>query len=185
MSNNNAAFPNVWKQMGYDPPRGRCNFNKSYITSGCPCLRFMLHPLKSASGFECDGCGHHASFHEVANLPEERIRLLLKDLDYNKKEEERERRKKRQRTLDYDDGDNSKISSAGRLLEEDDPTGNDARENRMPGGLTSVFNAITARNSGRTTRTTRSSASRASMRRARGTNKEASDSEYQDVISVD
>lgn len=25
----------------------------------------MLNPLKAATSFECDGCGHHASFHKM------------------------------------------------------------------------------------------------------------------------
>lgn len=25
----------------------------------------MLNPLQAASTFTCDGCGHHASFHEM------------------------------------------------------------------------------------------------------------------------
>ena len=38
--------PNVWTQMNYVPPRGQCNFKQSIVTSKCPCLRYMLHPLK-------------------------------------------------------------------------------------------------------------------------------------------
>lgn len=37
----------------------------------CPCLRFMLNPLQAASSFACDGCGHHASFHNLRNPSEE------------------------------------------------------------------------------------------------------------------
>jgi hypothetical protein len=33
----------------------------------------MVHPLKAASSFECDGCGHHASFHKMDNQKEEEI----------------------------------------------------------------------------------------------------------------
>lgn len=33
----------------------------------------MVHPLKAASTFECDGCGHHASFHKMDNQKEEEI----------------------------------------------------------------------------------------------------------------
>ena len=36
-------------------------------------MRFMIHPLKAASSFECDGCGHHASFHKMDNQKEEEI----------------------------------------------------------------------------------------------------------------
>lgn len=37
---------NVWTQMNYVPPRGQCNFKQSVLSPKCPCLRFMLHPLK-------------------------------------------------------------------------------------------------------------------------------------------
>lgn len=31
----------------------------------------MIHPLKAASSFDCDGCGHHASFHRMQNPEDE------------------------------------------------------------------------------------------------------------------
>jgi hypothetical protein len=31
----------------------------------------MLNPLQAASSFACDGCGHHASFHNLKNAEEE------------------------------------------------------------------------------------------------------------------
>lgn len=31
----------------------------------------MLNPLQAASSFLCDGCGHHASFHNLRNPSEE------------------------------------------------------------------------------------------------------------------
>jgi hypothetical protein len=31
----------------------------------------MIHPVKAATSFECDGCGHHASFHKMENPSEE------------------------------------------------------------------------------------------------------------------
>jgi len=31
----------------------------------------MLNPLQAASSFVCDGCGHHASFHNLRNVGEE------------------------------------------------------------------------------------------------------------------
>ncbi|CZT22253.1 uncharacterized protein RCC_08122 [Ramularia collo-cygni] len=58
--------------MDYKPPRGRCN-HKNSIISSCPCLRFMLHPVKAATSFDCDGCGHHASFHSLENLSEDAV----------------------------------------------------------------------------------------------------------------
>lgn len=36
----------VWSQMGYVPPRGQCNYKQTVLSQKCPCLRFMLHPLK-------------------------------------------------------------------------------------------------------------------------------------------
>ncbi|KAF1825239.1 uncharacterized protein K489DRAFT_308622, partial [Dissoconium aciculare CBS 342.82] len=71
----------VWAAMNYKPPRGRCN-HKSSLISSCTCLRFMLHPVKvrprcaeqmAATSFECDGCGHHASFHSLENVAEDAI----------------------------------------------------------------------------------------------------------------
>ncbi|OJD29183.1 uncharacterized protein BKCO1_8900020 [Diplodia corticola] len=40
------AQQNIWKQMNYTPPRGSCNHKESLLSPKCPCLRFMLHPLK-------------------------------------------------------------------------------------------------------------------------------------------
>ncbi|KAL9582491.1 MAG: hypothetical protein Q9212_003263 [Teloschistes hypoglaucus] len=62
--------PNIWTQMSYVPPRGPC-FQKSSFLTSCPCFRFMIHPLKAATSFECDGCGHHASFHKMDNRQDE------------------------------------------------------------------------------------------------------------------
>lgn len=33
----------------------------------------MAHPLKADATFDCDGCGHHASFHDLENKQEEEI----------------------------------------------------------------------------------------------------------------
>ena len=57
--------------MSYVPPRGSCGFKPSLMSSSCACLRFMIHPLKAATSFECDGCGHHASFHKMENPVED------------------------------------------------------------------------------------------------------------------
>lgn len=62
----------VWSAMEYQPPRGRCNY-KTGILSSCPCLRFMLHPVRAATSFDCDGCSHHASFHSLENEQEDAI----------------------------------------------------------------------------------------------------------------
>ncbi|MCJ1469090.1 hypothetical protein MMC07_007723 [Pseudocyphellaria aurata] len=63
---------NIWAQMSYVPPRGPCAQKTSYIQS-CPCLRFMVHPLKAATTFDCDGCGHHASFHKMDNPQDDEV----------------------------------------------------------------------------------------------------------------
>ncbi|KAI4159546.1 MAG: hypothetical protein L6R39_000327 [Caloplaca ligustica] len=66
-----ANTPNVWTEMGYVPPRGPCAQKLSMISS-CPCFRFMLNPLKGPTSFECDGCGHHASFHRMDNKEDDK-----------------------------------------------------------------------------------------------------------------
>nr|POE59802.1 hypothetical protein CFP56_74373 [Quercus suber] len=66
----------VWAAMDYKPPRGRCNHKTSLMSPACPCLRFMLHPVKitqAATSFECDGCNHHASFHSLENAAEDLV----------------------------------------------------------------------------------------------------------------
>ncbi|KXS96381.1 hypothetical protein AC578_8447 [Pseudocercospora eumusae] len=69
---NQAPLNSVWSAMEYKPPRGRCNY-KTSILSSCPCLRFMLHPVKAATSFDCDGCNHHASFHSLENTAEDAV----------------------------------------------------------------------------------------------------------------
>ncbi|KAE9987101.1 hypothetical protein EG328_003883 [Venturia inaequalis] len=61
------ASTNIWAQMGYVPPRGACNHKESILSSKCSCLRFMIHPMKATTSFDCDGCSHHASFHTMDN----------------------------------------------------------------------------------------------------------------------
>ncbi|KAJ4989510.1 hypothetical protein SVAN01_05045 [Stagonosporopsis vannaccii] len=95
---------NVWTQMGYVPPRGQCNFKQSIMSPRCPCLRFMLHPLKSSSSYECDGCNHHASFHSMENKAEDEIRRKWEQEAKDKAEQEKEatqRPKKRPRAIGY------------------------------------------------------------------------------------
>ncbi|PWW76614.1 hypothetical protein C7212DRAFT_80038, partial [Tuber magnatum] len=62
---------NIWSVMNYQVPRGKCVHKLSVLSTSCPCLRFMLNPLQAASSFACDGCGHHASFHNLRNPGEE------------------------------------------------------------------------------------------------------------------
>lgn len=33
----------------------------------------MIHPLKAATTFDCDGCGHHASFHKMDNEQDDEV----------------------------------------------------------------------------------------------------------------
>ncbi|KAF2458559.1 hypothetical protein BDY21DRAFT_340572 [Lineolata rhizophorae] len=68
-----AGDNNIWAQMAYTPPRGPCNHKQSLLSQCCPCLRFMLHPVKAMTSFDCDGCGHHASFHTMENQAEDAI----------------------------------------------------------------------------------------------------------------
>ncbi|KAH9841164.1 hypothetical protein Tdes44962_MAKER07885 [Teratosphaeria destructans] len=75
--------------MDYKPPRGKCNHKTSLMTPACACLRFMLHPIKAATSFECDGCGHHASFHSLENPSEDAV---LERWAEKTAEEEREMR---------------------------------------------------------------------------------------------
>lgn len=106
--------------MGYVPPRGQCNFKQSLMSPRCPCLRFMLHPLKvkshlfhvasntdqskSSSSYECDGCGHHASFHSMENRSDDEIRKKWEQEAKERAEREAEvaqRPKKRPRAIEY------------------------------------------------------------------------------------
>ena len=41
----------------------------------------MIHPLKAATSFECDGCGHHASFHKMDNAPDEETVRKWKEME--------------------------------------------------------------------------------------------------------
>ncbi|KAH4014864.1 hypothetical protein HBH69_165950 [Parastagonospora nodorum] len=91
---------NVWTQMNYIPPRGPCNHKPSMLSPKCPCLRFMLHPLKSTSSYECDGCAHHASFHSMENKAEDEVRKQWEKEAAEKEEEDSQQRsKKRPRLL--------------------------------------------------------------------------------------
>ncbi|KAK5164866.1 uncharacterized protein LTR77_009530 [Saxophila tyrrhenica] len=54
----------VWSAMTYVPPRGRCNYKTSLMSPACPCLRFMLHPVKAATSFD---------FHSLENPAEDAV----------------------------------------------------------------------------------------------------------------
>ncbi|OAF98651.1 uncharacterized protein CC84DRAFT_1158581 [Paraphaeosphaeria sporulosa] len=101
------ATPTVW--ANYVPPRGQCNYKPSIMSAKCPCLRFMLHPLKSTSSFECDGCAHHASFHSMENKEEDEIRKRWEQEARDKAHWEQQggldRPRKRPREINYGRGD--------------------------------------------------------------------------------
>lgn len=60
-------------QMSYIPPKGPCNHKASIVSAACTCLRFMIHPIKAPTSFDCDGCGHHASYHAMQNKIDDSI----------------------------------------------------------------------------------------------------------------
>ena len=47
--------------------------------TSCPCYRFMVHPLKAATSYDCDGCGHHASFHRMESKEDEEVAKRWKE----------------------------------------------------------------------------------------------------------
>lgn len=61
----------------------------------------MIHPLKAASSFDCDGCGHHASFHRMESKEEEEIARRWKAEEMAKEVQlvEREAEQKRLREI--------------------------------------------------------------------------------------
>ncbi|KAK4697736.1 hypothetical protein P7C71_g383, partial [Lecanoromycetidae sp. Uapishka_2] len=80
------AQANIWAQMAYVPPRGPCS-QKTSMVSSCACYRFMIHPLKAATSFDCDGCGHHASFHRMQNPEDEEIARRWKQEEASRERE--------------------------------------------------------------------------------------------------
>lgn len=59
------------------------------MTPACACLRFMIHPVKAATSFDCDGCSHHASFHKMENRAEDEIVARWRAEEKTREEEER------------------------------------------------------------------------------------------------
>ncbi|KAF2659903.1 hypothetical protein K491DRAFT_712199 [Lophiostoma macrostomum CBS 122681] len=172
------APSNVWTQMNYVPPRGRCNFRVSMLST-CPCLRFMLHPLKSASSYECDGCGHHASFHSMENKSEDDIRKRWENEAKEKQEQEDQkatRPRKRLRELEYN-------TAADRLgmgrLEEEDLSTLDARvADSAPAGTRSKLKL-------RKTVSVKSTATRGAARKGNERVTELLEAEEDDCIELD
>ncbi len=57
----------------------------------------MIHPLKAASSFDCDGCGHHASFHRMESKEEEEIARRWKAEEMAKEVQQVEREAEQKR----------------------------------------------------------------------------------------
>lgn len=77
----------------------------------------MLHPLKSFTTFECDGCAHHASFHSLENKFEDEIQKRWEMEQRQKEVEAREneaaaRPKKRVRQIERAEP----VTRVGRLM---------------------------------------------------------------------
>ena len=47
----------------------------------------MVHPLKAASSFECDGCNHHASFHKMENHVDDEFLSRLRSAELARAQE--------------------------------------------------------------------------------------------------
>lgn len=47
-----------------------------------------MYSHKAASSFECDGCGHHASFHSLENPAEDAIRQKWSEEEAQAKEQQ-------------------------------------------------------------------------------------------------
>ncbi|KAF1977296.1 hypothetical protein BU23DRAFT_526641 [Bimuria novae-zelandiae CBS 107.79] len=167
------SVPSVW--VNYTPPRGQCNHKPSIIAAKCPCLRFMLHPLKSTSSFECDGCGHHASFHSMENKEEDEIRKRWEQEDRDKALREQrdvdDRPRKRPREIEYGRGNtvgsrDQMIEGAG-MVTPDEETASEAGSAR-----------IIAKAKGRSKKTAATGSMRSSRTKGRITEIAEDDEEY-------
>ncbi|KAF2096576.1 hypothetical protein NA57DRAFT_78181 [Rhizodiscina lignyota] len=96
----------IWSQMDYVPPRGSCNHKDGIMYPKCSCMRFMLHPLKSATSFDCDGCGHHASFHNMENKDDEEI---IKRWETQEQGQNPEKPQKKRRLKEIENGAKEEI----------------------------------------------------------------------------
>ncbi|KAL6712758.1 hypothetical protein ACLMJK_009696 [Lecanora helva] len=111
--------PNIWTQMSYPTPGGACTLKPNLLTT-CPCHRFMLHPLKAATSYDCDGCGHHACFHEMGNP--------LDEIDLRKRE-------KLRRDGIIGEGGNGGVVGEGRRIGYCDGEGERGGDGAVLGGL--------------------------------------------------
>ena len=128
----------VWSAMNYVPPRGRCNFKAGVMYPTCTCLRFMLHPTKAATSFECDGCNHHSSFHMLEN--KEEVATLKKWATEQKLLDDEKRETKRLKMATAENGTRKAITAGPgargrgaqnmelRIVEIVDGQGNDEEE---------------------------------------------------------
>ncbi|KAF1930124.1 uncharacterized protein M421DRAFT_385196 [Didymella exigua CBS 183.55] len=146
---------NVWTQMGYVPPRGQCNFKQTIVSSRCPCLRFMLHPLKSSSSYECDGCAHHASFHSMENKADDDTRKKWEQEAKEKAEEHEhdaaERPKKRPRAIGYVKNSEGLLNYPGLGALLDGTAGKDKNAAKTKAGTSRTIRAAGSRGRGRIT----------------------------------
>jgi len=73
MSSMQIPANSVWSSMNYTPPRGSCNHKNGMISNKCPCLRFMLHPVKVGHSSHCSPpslCSiHFSSFIPTHGVP--------------------------------------------------------------------------------------------------------------------
>lgn len=62
--------------------------NKTNAQSSLFILHYLTCSYKAASSFECDGCGHHASFHSLENAAEDAIRQKWSEEEAQAKEQQ-------------------------------------------------------------------------------------------------
>ena len=106
----------------------------------------MIHPLKAASSFDCDGCGHHASFHRMESKEEEEIARRWKAEEMAKEVQlvERETEQKRlQEIFENVAPKRRRIEAAGAEPEElfEWVNGGEEREKESRGKKSSVIGA--------------------------------------------
>ena len=72
------------------------------LAPACACLRFMIHPVKATTSFECDGCGHHASFHKMENTADDEVVKRWRAENETKEQENRNAILRRRDNLDLE-----------------------------------------------------------------------------------
>jgi hypothetical protein len=80
-------------------PSVHASSSKGQPTRQIPfCLTpILIHPRQAATSFDCDGCGHHASFHSLENAAEEAILKKWSEQEANSQETTEGATKKRRR----------------------------------------------------------------------------------------